>query len=147
MMVVRKSLIVGLKSTKWLINEKNFIIKNKPWGVILFSRNIKSIQLLINECNGIIGPMINKEGSEWVNFESKNKKEYQKYIKKGIWDVDTIYGITIIKNDLIPFSVSSLYVDSEKYSHDDWDILMCDNLNKQGYQVQISNTNYYGGII
>jgi len=38
-------------------------------------------------------------------------------------------------------------VDSEKYSHDDWDILMCDNLNKQGYQVQISNTNYYGGII
>jgi len=110
-------------------------------------RNIKSIQLLINECKGIIGPMINKEGSEWVNFESKNKKDYQKYIKKGIWDVDTIYGIHIIKNDLIPFSVSSLYMDSKNYSYDDWDMLMCDNLNKKGYQTQISNTNYYGGII
>ena len=149
-----KSFKITRTSSNKIISRKNFLIESYDevdYVIMMESnhifRNIKSIQSLINECKGIISPMINKEGSDWVNFESKNKKEYQKYIKKGIWDVDTTYGIHIIKNDLIPFSVSSLYVDSEKYSHDDWDILICDNLNKQGYQVQISNTNYYGGII
>jgi len=39
----RKSFITGLKGTK--LNEKEiyFLKKYKPWGVILFSRNIKSI--------------------------------------------------------------------------------------------------------
>ena len=39
----RKALIVGLKSYKLSNNEKIFLMKHKPWGVILFSRNIKSI--------------------------------------------------------------------------------------------------------
>ena len=43
MMDDRKSFIVGLKSTKLLIKEKKFLIKHKPWGIILFSRNIKSL--------------------------------------------------------------------------------------------------------
>ena len=43
MMDDRKSFIVGLKSTKLLIKEKKFLINHKPWGIILFSRNIKNI--------------------------------------------------------------------------------------------------------
>ena len=39
----RRSLIVGLKSTILRVKEKKFLRKYKPWGVILFSRNIKSI--------------------------------------------------------------------------------------------------------
>ena len=39
----RKALIVGLKSYRLSNNEKIFLKKHKPWGVILFSRNIKSI--------------------------------------------------------------------------------------------------------
>ena len=39
----RKALIVGLKSYKLSNDEKIFLKKHKPWGVILFSRNIKSI--------------------------------------------------------------------------------------------------------
>ena len=39
----RKAFIVGLKSHKLSNNEKIFLKKHKPWGVILFSRNIKSI--------------------------------------------------------------------------------------------------------
>ena len=39
----RRSLIVGLKSTILRVKEKQFLRKYKPWGVILFSRNIKSI--------------------------------------------------------------------------------------------------------
>ncbi len=39
----RKAFIVGLKSYKLSNSEKIFLKKYKPWGVILFSRNIKSI--------------------------------------------------------------------------------------------------------
>ena len=39
----RKAFIVGLKSYKLSNSEKIFLKKHKPWGVILFSRNIKSI--------------------------------------------------------------------------------------------------------
>ena len=39
----RRSFIVGLKSTTLKFKEKQFLRKYNPWGVILFSRNIKSI--------------------------------------------------------------------------------------------------------
>ena len=40
----RKSFIVGIKSTKLTTKEKNFLKDYKPWGVILFTRNIKNIK-------------------------------------------------------------------------------------------------------
>ncbi len=40
----RKAFIIGIKSLKLTSNEKNFLKKYKPWGVILFLRNIKSIK-------------------------------------------------------------------------------------------------------
>ena len=40
----RRSFIVGVKSTKLSLKEKNFLKKYKPWGVILFTRNIKTIK-------------------------------------------------------------------------------------------------------
>ena len=39
----RRSFIIGIKSTKLSTKEKFFLKKYKPWGVILFSRNIKNI--------------------------------------------------------------------------------------------------------
>ena len=39
----RRSFIVGLKSTILQVKEKHFLRKYKPWGIMLFSRNIKSI--------------------------------------------------------------------------------------------------------
>jgi len=40
----RRSFIVGIKSTKLLLKEREFIKKYKPWGIILFSRNIMNIK-------------------------------------------------------------------------------------------------------
>ncbi len=40
----RRSFIVGIKSTKLLTKEKDFLKKYKPWGVILFTRNVKNIE-------------------------------------------------------------------------------------------------------
>ena len=42
-MIKRRSFITGIKSSLLSKKEKDFLKKYKPWGVILFSRNIKSI--------------------------------------------------------------------------------------------------------
>ena len=39
----RKSFICGIKGLKLSYNETTFLKKYKPWGVILFERNIKNI--------------------------------------------------------------------------------------------------------
>tara|TARA_B110000003_G_C16615586_1_gene521160 strand:+ start:315 stop:1262 length:948 start_codon:yes stop_codon:yes gene_type:complete len=52
----RRSFIIGIKSTKLLKKEKDFLKKYKPWGIILFSRNIKSIlqvKILTNDIKRI----------------------------------------------------------------------------------------------
>ena len=40
----RRSFIIGIKSTKLLLEEREFIKKYKPWGIILFSRNIINVK-------------------------------------------------------------------------------------------------------
>ena len=40
----RRAFIVGLKSSKLSNKEITFLKKYKPWGIILFSRNISSIE-------------------------------------------------------------------------------------------------------
>ncbi len=44
MMKNRRSFIVGIKSLSLSKKEKYFIKKYKPWGIILFSRNLKKIE-------------------------------------------------------------------------------------------------------
>ena len=43
-MINKRSFITGIKSTILSPKEKKFLISYRPWGVILFSRNIKSIK-------------------------------------------------------------------------------------------------------
>jgi len=40
----RRSFITGIKSTTLSFKEKKFLQQYKPWGIILFSRNIKSLK-------------------------------------------------------------------------------------------------------
>ena len=49
----RKAFITGIKSTSLTNKEKKFLKKYKPWGVIIFSRNIKSFEQLKKLINDI----------------------------------------------------------------------------------------------
>ncbi len=49
----RRSFITGIKSTKLSVKEKFFLKKYKPWGVILFTRNIKNIQQTVKLTSSI----------------------------------------------------------------------------------------------
>ena len=43
-MINYRAFIVGIKTTSLTQKEKKFLKKYKPWGVILFTRNIKNIK-------------------------------------------------------------------------------------------------------
>ena len=40
----RKAIIFGIKGTKLTKKEKSLIKNYKPWGIILFDRNIKNLE-------------------------------------------------------------------------------------------------------
>ena len=77
MIKYRKSFIVGLKGISITKNEIFFLKKYKPWGVILFSRNIKSIeqtQKLIKKIKSIFNDinypiLIDQEGGKVTRLE------------------------------------------------------------------------------
>ena len=74
----RRSFIVGIKSTKLLTREKFFLKKYRPWGIILFTRNIKnisqtskltsSIRKIFNDSNYPI--LIDQEGGRVNRLEN-----------------------------------------------------------------------------
>jgi len=47
----RKAIIVGIRKEKLTLEEKSFLTREKPWGVILFSRNIKDL----NQLKSLVG--------------------------------------------------------------------------------------------
>ena len=102
----RRSFIVGIKSTKLSLREKNFLKIYKPWGIILFTRNISninqtlkltsSIKKIFNDKNYPI--LIDQEGGRvnrlknLISFDNltseffgnkyiKNRKEFIFYYK------------------------------------------------------------------
>jgi beta-N-acetylhexosaminidase len=52
-MINRRSFITGIKSVSLSSKEKIFLKTYRPWGIILFSRNIKSIKQITNLTNEI----------------------------------------------------------------------------------------------
>ena len=76
----RKAFIVGLKSYRLSNKEKIFLQKHRPWGVILFSRNINTIQ-------------------QTKNLTDNIKKSYRAY--KNIDEKIKVYSkdLPILEND------------------------------------------------
>ena len=56
----RKAVIFGIKGYKLTNKEKQLLKKEKPWGIILFSRNIQNVSQLKILVNNIkkISPVI-----------------------------------------------------------------------------------------
>jgi len=104
--MIRKAFIVGLKGKKLSSNEIIFIKNQKPWGIILFSRNIEDLnqlKLLIKNIRKIVDDkkypiIIDQEGGRvsrlnniidlsvfsqgyFGNLYKKNKKLFLEYYK------------------------------------------------------------------
>ena len=59
----RKAVIFGVKGYQLSKKEKSFFKKTKPWGIILFSRNIKNfsqLKCLINDIKKYAQVVVNE---------------------------------------------------------------------------------------
>jgi len=111
----RRSFIVGIKSTKLSIKEKNFLRRYKPWGVILFSRNIKNIQQtlkltssirkIFNDKNYPI--LVDQEGgrvnrlNNIISFDNLTSEFFGNMYVKNLIEFKIIYKLFIDKTSYL----------------------------------------------
>ena len=107
----RKAFIVGLKSYKLSNREKIFLQKYRPWGVILFSRNINTIQQTKNLTNNIkkifkdkkYPILIDQEGgrvnrlNRIISFDNLTSEYFGNLFKKDKMKLNIIYKLFVDK--------------------------------------------------
>ena len=105
----RRAFITGIKSFKLNSSEKKFLKKFKPWGVILFSRNIKSIdqtkkltesiKKIFNDNNYPI--LIDQEGgrvnrlNKIISFDTLTSEYFGNLFKKDKFKFNIMYKMFI----------------------------------------------------
>ena len=106
----RRSFIIGIKSYTLNNREKSFLKKYKPWGVILFSRNIKSI-LHCNKLTNSIRKIFNdKNYPILIDEEGGRVSRLSKIINTSVFSAD-FFGKLYVK-DKKKFKIySKIYVD------------------------------------
>ena len=111
----RRSFIVGIKSTKLSLKERNFIKKYKPWGIILFTRNIKNIQQtqkLTSEIRKIFNDkkypiLIDQEGGRvnrlknLISFDNLTSEFFGKKFIKNFLEFSMYYNLFIDKTSYL----------------------------------------------
>ena len=111
----RRAFIVGIKSVTLSNKERLFLRKYKPWGIILFSRNIKSIyqtKSLTNSIKKIFRDqkypiLIDQEGGrvnrlkEIINFDNLTSKYFGKLYLKDKTKFNIIYKLFIDKTSYL----------------------------------------------
>ena len=111
----RRSFIVGIKSTKLNNKEKIFLRKYKPWGVILFTRNIKninqtfkltsSIRKIFNDKNYPI--LIDQEGGRVnrlrniISFDNLTSEFFGQLYVKNYKEFEIYYRLFIDKTSYL----------------------------------------------
>jgi beta-N-acetylhexosaminidase len=107
----RKAFIVGLKSYKLTNNEKIFLQKHRPWGVILFSRNINTIQQTKNLTDNIkkifkdkkYPILIDQEGgrvnrlNRIISFDNLTSEYFGNLFEKDKMKLNIIYKLFVDK--------------------------------------------------
>ena len=112
--MIRRSVIISILGAKLSLREKKLIIKYKPWGVILFKRNIKSMvqlkkliatiritikdrkyPILVDEEGGTVSRLSNLINNK-IFTQSLFGKTYESNKKVGI-NIYKQYNISLIK--------------------------------------------------
>jgi len=115
----RRAFIIGIKSTKLSKKEKKFLNKYKPWGVILFTRNIKNIEQTFKLTSSIrkifkdrkYPILIDQEGGRVnrlkniISFDNLTSEFFGKKYLKNIREFKTYYKLFIDKTSFLLRSI------------------------------------------
>ena len=93
----RKAVIFGIKGLNLSRKEKSLFLKVKPWGVILFSRNIKNISQLRSLVNNIKKIFNDKNYPILIDEEGGRVSRLKNFIDSSIFTAN--YFGNLFKND------------------------------------------------
>ena len=79
-MINRKSFITGIKGTKLSNQEISFLYQYKPWGIILFSRNLKNPNQVKNLTKNIRKIFRDKKYPIMIDQEGGRVNRLEKFI-------------------------------------------------------------------
>jgi len=91
----RRCFITGIKGIKLTKNEVFFLKKYKPWGIILFSRNLKSIHQTINLTSHIKELFKDKNYPILIDEEGGRVSRLNKFIDNSIFSAEFFCNLYI----------------------------------------------------
>jgi len=105
----RRAFIVGIKTTKLTNKEISFLRKYKPWGVILFNRNIRSIDQVSKLTKNIRKIFSDNKYPILIDEEGGQVTRLKDIIDLSFFNAK-FFGDLYIKNKKDFFLTSSIYV-------------------------------------
>ena len=105
-----KALIISIKSTELSKSEINIITKGKPWGVILFKRNLKSYNQIKHLTFQIKSLTKNKNFPIIIDEEGKSVSRLLNIINHDV--SANFFGNLYIKNKSFCFKIYKHYINS-----------------------------------
>ena len=110
----RKSFICGIKSTKLSKKEYKFLKKYKPWGIILFQRNIDNINQVTKLTTSIKNIFKDKNYPILIDEEGGRVSRLRKIVDNSIFSAD--YFGRIYKKNINKFNVFfKIYINQISY--------------------------------
>ena len=119
----RKAVIFGVKEYRLTIQEKHLLKKVKPWGIILFSRNIKNIyqlKILVDDIKKILN---DKNYPILIDQEGGKVSRLNKIINLNLFSQD-FFGRLYKKDKKLFHKVYKIYINK-----------VCDILKKVGINI------------
>ena len=123
MVINRKAIIFGLKGSKLTSEEKKFLKNNKPWGIILFSRNIKNIEQLKSLIHEIKDIFNDKKFPILIDEEGGKVTRLGNIINLNFFS-QRFFASLYTKNKKVFFKTYEIYVNS-----------LCEIFNKVGINI------------
>ena len=107
----RKAIIFGIKSYKLTPKEKSLLKRTKPWGIILFSRNIKDITQLKSLILSIQEIFKDKKYPILIDQEGGKVSRLNNIIDLSIFSQEA-FGNLFKKNKKLFYDIFKIYVDN-----------------------------------
>ena len=119
----KKAIIFGVKGYQLTSKEKHLFKKAKPWGIILFSRNIKNIpqlKILVDDIKKILGE---KKYPILIDQEGGKVSRLNKIIDLRVFSQD-FFGKLYNKDKKLFYKFYKIYIDK-----------VCDILKRVGINI------------
>ena len=106
----RKAIIISINGTKLSKREKILISKEKPWGVILFKRNLQNLSQIKSLTSDIRKLSKNKKFPILIDEEGSNVSRLSNIIKNNL--SSNFFGILFKKDKVFCLKILLYYINS-----------------------------------